>query len=34
MVSDEVTILCEVELINKGQADKIMKLEQSDIIST
>jgi polyisoprenoid-binding protein YceI len=29
MVSDEVTISCEVELINKGQEDMTMKLEQS-----
>jgi polyisoprenoid-binding protein YceI len=30
MVSDEVNISCEVELINKGQEDMTMKLEQSD----
>lgn len=30
MVSDEVSISCEVELINKGQADMTMKLEQSE----
>jgi polyisoprenoid-binding protein YceI len=29
MVSDEVDISCEVELINKGQEDMTMKLEQS-----
>jgi polyisoprenoid-binding protein YceI len=29
MVSDEVTISCEVELINKGQEDMTVKLEQS-----
>jgi len=29
MVSDEVTISCEIELINKGQEDMSMKLEQS-----
>ena len=29
MVSDEVTILCEIELINKGQEDMTMKLEQT-----
>ena len=29
MVSDEVTISCEIELINKGQEDMTMKLEQS-----
>jgi polyisoprenoid-binding protein YceI len=29
MVSDEVTISCEVELINQGQEDMTMKLEQS-----
>ena len=29
MVSDEVNISCEVELINKGQEDMTMKLEQS-----
>lgn len=34
MVSDEVTISCEVELINRGQADMTMKLEQSDVISS
>jgi polyisoprenoid-binding protein YceI len=27
MVSDEVTILCEVELINEGQKKLIMELE-------
>ena len=30
LVSDEVFISCEVELINKGQADVTMKLNQSD----
>jgi hypothetical protein len=34
MVSDEVTISCEVELINKDQADMTMKLEQSDVIGS
>jgi polyisoprenoid-binding protein YceI len=29
MVSDEVTISCEVELINKGQEDMTMRLEQT-----
>lgn len=29
LVSDEVSISCEIELINKGQADTTMKLEQS-----
>jgi polyisoprenoid-binding protein YceI len=29
MVSDEVIILCEIELINKGQEDLTMKLENS-----
>jgi polyisoprenoid-binding protein YceI len=29
MVSDEVNISCEVELINKGQEDMTMKLEQT-----
>ena len=29
MVSDEVDISCEIELINKGQEDMTMKLEQS-----
>ena len=29
MVSDEVSISCEVELINKGQTDMTMKLEPS-----
>ena len=29
MVSDEVMILCEIELINKGQMDHTMKLEHS-----
>jgi polyisoprenoid-binding protein YceI len=29
MVSDEVTISCELELINKGQADQTMKLEEA-----
>jgi uncharacterized membrane protein len=29
MVSDEVTISCEIELINKGQADQTMKLEEA-----
>jgi polyisoprenoid-binding protein YceI len=30
MVSDEVNISCELELINKGQEDMTMRLEQSD----
>jgi polyisoprenoid-binding protein YceI len=30
MVSDEVTISCEVELINKGQEDMTMRLEQTN----
>ncbi len=29
LVSDELSISCEIELINKGQADMKMKLEQS-----
>jgi len=29
MVSDEVMILCEIELINKGQMDQTMQLEHS-----
>jgi polyisoprenoid-binding protein YceI len=29
MVSDEITISCELELINKGQEDMTMRLEQS-----
>ncbi|HEX7493874.1 MAG TPA: YceI family protein, partial [Bacteroidales bacterium] len=29
MVSDDVTISCEIELINKGQEDMTMKLESS-----
>jgi polyisoprenoid-binding protein YceI len=29
MVSDEVNISCELELINKGQEDMTMRLEQS-----
>lgn len=29
LVSDELTISCEVELINNGQADKTMKVDQS-----
>jgi len=29
MVSDEVTISCEIELINKGQEDMSMRLEQT-----
>jgi polyisoprenoid-binding protein YceI len=29
MVSDEVAITCEIELINKGQEDMTMRLEQS-----
>ncbi len=31
MLSDEVTISCEIELINKGQADMTMNLEKSDV---
>jgi polyisoprenoid-binding protein YceI len=30
LVSDEVNISCELELINKGQEDMTMRLEQSD----
>lgn len=30
MVSDEVSISCEVELINKGQEDMTMRLEQTN----
>ena len=29
MVSDEVSIMCEVELINKGQKDMVMELDSS-----
>jgi polyisoprenoid-binding protein YceI len=31
MLSDEVTISCEIELINKGQTDMTMKLDKSDV---
>jgi hypothetical protein len=30
LVGDEVTIICEIELINAGQKDKAMELEETE----